>query len=95
MQILEIVFEIDSVLRKFSKDKESSSQGNHNESFSILSANLKASVKLPNLNIKHFSGNPLEFQTFFDSFDAAVREIDNYLRSFLKGPAAGCISGLN
>ena len=95
MQILEIVFEIDSVLRKFSKDKESSSQGNHNESFSSLSANLKASVKLPNLNIKDFSGNPLEFQSFLDSFNAAVRETDNYLKSFLKGPAAACISGLN
>ena len=77
LQILEIIVEIDSVLREVSKDKEPSSQGNHNESFSSLTTNSKASVKLPNLNIKHFSGNSLEFQSFLDSFNAAIYENDN------------------
>ena len=86
-----------------SKDKESSPRGNYNESFSSLTINLKVSVKLPNLNIKHFSGNPLELQGLLDSFKAAIHENDNikpitkfnYLKYFLRGPAAGCISGLN
>ena len=103
LQILEIIFEIDSFLRKVSKNKESSSRGNHNESFSSLATNLKAALKLPDLNIKHFSGNRLEFQSFLHSFNAAIHENDNippiakfnYLKSFLKGPAVGCISGLN
>ena len=77
LQILEIIFEIDSVLRKFSKDKQSSSRGNHKESFSSLTTNLKASVNLPTLNIKHFSWNSLEFQSFLDRFNAAIHENDN------------------
>ena len=42
-----------------------------------LTTNLKASVELPNLNIKHFSVNPLEFQSFLDSFNVAIHENDN------------------
>ena len=64
LQILEIIFKIDSVLRTVSKHKESSSRGNRNESFSSLTTNLKASVKLPNLNIKHFSGILSNFTAF-------------------------------
>ena len=88
LEILEIIFEIDSVLRKVSKGKKSSLQGNHNATFSSLITNLKASLKLPNLNVKHFSGNPLEFQGFLDSFKTAIHENDNI-------PPTGCISGLN
>ena len=77
LQILEIIFEIDSVLRKVAKDKQSSSRRNHNESSSSLTTNLKASVNLPNLNIKHFSWNSLEFQSFLDRFYAAIHENDN------------------
>ena len=59
--------------------------------------------KLPNLSIKCFNGNPIEFQTFFDSFRAAIHENDslkkipkfNYLRIFLRGPALASISGLS
>ena len=47
LEILEIIFEIDSVLRKMSKGKKSSPQGNHNANFSSLITNLKASLKLP------------------------------------------------
>ena len=103
LQILEIIFEIDSVLREVSKGEKPSSEGNHNENFSSLTTNLKTSVKLPNLNMNYFSRNPLDFQSFLDSFNAAIHENDNippmtkfnYLKSFSEGPGAGCMSGLN
>ena len=101
MQILNIIFEIDSVLRKALKAKESLSRGNHNEGFPSLTINLKASVKRPSLNIKYFSGNPLKFQSFLDNFNAAIHENDKIppipqlFEIFLKGSTAGCISDLN
>ena len=39
--------------------------------------------KLPNLSIKCFNGNPIEFQNFFDSFRAAVHE-NNTLKKILR-----------
>ena len=39
--------------------------------------------KLSNLSIKCFNGNPIEFQTFFDSFLAAVHE-NNPLKNIHK-----------
>ena len=101
MQILNIIFEIDSVLRNALKAKESLSRGNHNESFPSLTINLKASVKRPNLNIKYFSGNPLKFQSFLDNFNAAIHEDDKIppitqlFEIFLKSSTGGCISDLN
>ena len=50
-------------------------------------------AKLPKLSIKLFSGNPIEFQGFWDSFEAAVNSNQlledivkfNYLKSFFEG----------
>ena len=58
--------------------------------------------KLPNLSIKCFNGDPIEFQNFFDSFRAAIHENNylksitkfNYLRTFLGEAALASISGL-
>ena len=59
--------------------------------------------ELPNLSIKCFNENPIEFQISFDSFRATIFENDslksimklNYLRTFLRGPALALISGLS
>ena len=49
-----------------------------------------------NLSIKCFSGNPIEYQSFFDSFRAAIHE-NNSLKNitkFLRGLALASISSL-
>ena len=59
-------------------------------------------AKLPRLQLKHFSGDRLMFQEFWESFESAVHNdttIDdimkfNYLRSVLDDEAASVISGL-
>ena len=59
-------------------------------------------VKLPKLEIEKFSGNPIEYQSFWDSFKSAVHDNNsltdadkmNYLKSYLTGAAANAISGL-
>ena len=56
-----------------------------------VSAVERNSVKLPRLEIKTFSGEPTEFQSFYDSFQAAVHQNESlkdiekftYLRSLL------------
>ena len=60
-------------------------------------------AKLPKLSLKSFSGNTIAFQSFWDSFNAAVHENKsleditkfNYLKSFLQGPALSSINGLS
>ena len=62
----------------------------------------RAHVKLPEISTKTFSGDPLEWLTFWDSFSAAVdRDTKmsgiqkmNYLKGYLKGEAARAVSGL-
>ena len=59
-------------------------------------------AKLPKINLRPFSGDPINFQPFFDSFKSAIDDnkklssIDkiNYLCSLLKGAAAAAIQGL-
>ena len=59
-------------------------------------------VKLPKLVIKKFTGNHVEYQAFWDSFEAAIHTNEslndieklNYLRTYLEGPAAATIAGL-
>ena len=60
-----------------------------------------SSSRLPKLSLPTFSGNPLNWQTFWDSFEAAVLnnrhltgvEKFNYLRAQLDGDAAKTVSG--
>ena len=58
-------------------------------------------TRLPKLNLPYFSGNPLTWQTFWDSFSAAVHNNPkltgvqkfNYLRAQLRGDATKVIAG--
>ena len=60
-------------------------------------------VNLPKLKISKFNGDPTKWQSFFDSFQAAVGEstnltsVDqfNYLRRFLEGDALHAIAGFS
>ena len=62
----------------------------------------QATSHLPKLSLPSFSGDPLTWQSFWDSFDAAVNSntaLDgiqkfNYLRFQLHGDAARAIAGL-
>lgn len=59
-------------------------------------------MKLPKLVIKKFGGNHAEYQSFWDTFDAAIdsneslNDIEklNYLHSYLEGPVTATITGL-
>ena len=58
----------------------------------------QASVsRLPKLNLLSFCGDPLCWQTFWDSFSAAVDSSPvqkfNYLRTLLQGEAARAVAG--
>ena len=58
-------------------------------------------TRLPKLNLPYFSGDPLMWQTFWDSFSAAVHNNPNltgvqkfnYLRAQLKGDATRVVAG--
>ena len=60
-------------------------------------------IRLPHLNMPTFLGDPLLWELFWDSFDAAVHSSPSlstvqkltYLRSQLHGSAAKVISGLS
>ena len=62
-----------------------------------------STVKLPKIRIKDFSGDPLEWLSFWDSFDSSVGQntrisnVDkmNYLKVFLQGEASHAINGLS
>ena len=62
-----------------------------------------STVHLPRLDLPTFSGNTLDWQQFWDSFDAAVNSNPtltgvhklNYLRSQLRGEACDVIAGLS
>ena len=58
-------------------------------------------AKLPKLEIKHFSGNALDFPSFEQQFEASVGRSDladiakfSYLKGLLNGEALRCIQGL-
>ena len=59
-------------------------------------------TKLPKLEIKYFTGDPLEFPTFQQQFRASIGESDladvakfSYLKNLLRGEASRAISGLS
>ena len=59
-------------------------------------------AKLPKLEIKYFSGDPLEFPTFQQQFDACIGRSEladvrkfSYLKGLLKGEALRSIQGLS
>lgn len=70
---------------------------------STVSYTAKTGVKLPKLTLKKFCGDPLCWQQFYDSFEAAVNMNDSisdvekftYLRSYVEGEAEKCIEGIS
>ena len=59
-------------------------------------------VKLPKMVLKNYAGDPLEWISFWESFEAAVDsqpisniEKMNYLKNYLKGEAERSISGFS
>ena len=73
------------------------------ENISVNTRDGKVSqVKLQRINLKHYDGDPLTFQSFWDSFDSAVHSNEafddvlkfNHLKSLLEGKALLAIQGL-
>ena len=70
----------------------------HGNAFTHVSQNAS---RLPKLTLPIFGGDPLKWQTFWDSFDSAVHSNNvltnvqklNYLRAHLEGEAARAIAG--
>ena len=87
LTIKQCLFEIQAVLLKKNNNPPSSNDTPNN----IAWRNSNLHGKLPSLNIKQFYGNPLEYQSFWDSFRGAVHENNtlrditkfNYLKSYL------------
>ena len=76
------------------------SSGSHGSMASPRASQASVS-RLPKLNLPSFSGDPLCWQTFWDSFSAAVDSSPalsgvqkfNYLRTLLQGEAARAVAG--
>lgn len=95
--------EIKSIERRLKMNDEPSHDSSFTSSTSSKSSDVKNRVKLPKLEIKKFSGDPLTWQTFLESFECAVDQNDglssvqkmNYLINLVSGVAAETISGLS
>ena len=63
----------------------------------------KPSIKLPNIHLQKFNGNPQDWQSFIDSFDCAIDSNENlskiqkltYLKNLLTDTAASIIGGIS
>ena len=61
------------------------------------------SIKLPKIQLKKFSGDPVEWKGFFDTFEAAVdkheglSEVEkfSYMKGLLEGKAASTVAGMS
>ena len=99
-----VTVKINNVLRIIENYNVSQSEEVNLNSVNIatqLPSQQKIRVKLPKLSLRRFSGKPAEWQSFWDSYTAAVHSNENlskvdkfnYLKSFLEGPAATAIAG--
>ena len=93
-----------SIKRYFSSStKPDTKPGNSSRSSSASSTSATvASVKLPKLNLQKYDGNPLLYQSFWDSFESAVHsksigdvEKFNYLKGLLEGKASLVVQGMS
>ena len=85
--------------------------GGHDPNGSLSSSSMvnssysdgKQNVRLPKLNLKHFKGDPIKFQAFWDSFETTIHNNEDvsdvskmsYLVSLLEGPAYLAVAGLS
>ena len=104
LEATDFEIKINTELKRF--DKITNPNLNNVDSESISSENSssihKKNVSLPKIFIKKFYGDPLQWQTFHDTFKATV--IDNsslsniekfsYLKGYLTGDAERCIQGI-
>ena len=90
-------------LREMRVSKAASEAGSTLDSaLSISSSSKSVKCKLPKLEIPAFSGEPLEWQGFWDRFSLSIDSHDsvsdvdkfNYLLRFLSGKALSCVKGL-
>ena len=87
-------------ITKYIQNKNPPVRSNQHASHSPSTS--KKHVNLPKMTIKTFHGDPLEWQTFWDSFSATIHENDelsniqkmSYLNGILKDEAACTIAGL-
>ena len=98
-----MIVKIDNVLKAVGMSSVTSQEGLgasvSNETQHIYPQPTKP--KLPKLSLKKFTGNPTDWQSFYDSYTAAVHNNDtlskvdkfNYLKALLEGPAAAAIAG--
>ena len=96
------LIKIDRVLDKVSSSsKNTESAMTQNQQSGTLPSSTKQKARLPKLTLRNFSGDAMSWQSFWDSFEAAVHnnedvsKVDkfNYLKSLLDGPAASTIAG--
>ena len=90
-------------LRDMRVSKAASEAGSTLDSaLSVSSSSKSVKCKLPKLEIPAFSGEPLEWQGFWDRFSLSIDSNDsvsdvdkfNYLLRFLSGKALSCVKGL-
>ena len=83
-------------------DPSTTDTRSHTTDSSGSGASLGAKVKLPKISLPRFSGNPIKWTSFWDSYHSAIHlnsdlsDVDkfNYLRSLLDGTALEAIAGL-
>ena len=89
-----------NALHSETSTSSSSSQG-HNSSHTVNSSN-SSNHRLPKLTLPTFLGNPLKWQTFWDTYKTAIHDNVSlsdvqkftYLKAQLSGEAANSIEGL-
>ena len=100
-RIHEALLRIDSILSTEKKNEGDNVDSHSNASNSSSQARAKM-AKLPKLTLKKFNGNPLTWQSWWDSYESAVDSNDSlmnidkfiYLKTLLEGQALACITGL-
>ena len=92
----EILFKIDSKLN------EGLTRNHVDDTLSLASFNDNLSVKLPKITLEKFSGDPKQWQGWWDSYASVIHENSlsdiskfHYLKSLLSGDALNAIAGLS
>lgn len=87
---------------KILRDYHSKQNDLNNDAESVCSSSAGVSAKLPKINLPHFSGNVMEWMSFWDQFKVIIHETDlppvtkfTYLRSVLRDEAKAAIQGLS
>ncbi|XP_028403430.1 uncharacterized protein LOC114526129 [Dendronephthya gigantea] len=101
-QTYQVLAQVDLELEKFQLNQYHTNTVSSGGTSGHRPSNSQIHRKLPKIGLPQFSGNPLEWQGFWDQFQVSVHEnvsiseIDkfNYLKGCLKGEAHTTVSGL-